>query len=57
MRDEKDFKAFDIKDIFNDPKAVVLVEWAERVKKALPRNVIRVHIDHIDKNKRRITIT
>jgi len=35
---------------------IVLIEWAERVKEILPKKHITVHIDHISKNERKITI-
>ena len=56
VRDEKDLKIFELKEIFEKLHNIVLVEWAERIKKILPKKYIRIHIDHIDKNKRKISI-
>lgn len=56
LKDYRDLKIFDIKDIISDPANIVLIEWADRVKKILPKNHIKVHIDHISKNERKITI-
>lgn len=56
LKDHNDFKVMDLKEIFADPRNLILIEWAERVKKILPKNHIKVHIDHVDKNKRKITI-
>jgi len=57
VRDHRDLTTLDLKTIFNEPYNIVLIEWPERISKILPKNIIRVHIDHIDKNKRKIVIT
>lgn len=44
------------KEIIADPRAFVLVEWADRIKKILPRNVLWIGFSHGDRNKRSITI-
>ena len=56
LRDHRDLKILGMEEILNDPGNIVLVEWSERVKKILLRNHIKVHIDHISKNERKITI-
>ena len=53
---EKDLSKLDIKDIFANPKNIVLIEWADRVKKIIPKNATWIRFDHLEKNKRRITI-
>ena len=35
-----------IKDILSDPAAIVLIEWAERVKKLIPNNAIAIRFKH-----------
>ncbi len=45
------------RELLEDPRNVVLVEWAERVRRALPRGTVRVHIDHVGPHERAITIT
>ncbi len=56
LRDHRDLKVMGIKEILNDPKNIVLIEWSDRVKKILPKNHIKVHIDHVSKKERKITI-
>lgn len=46
-----------IKDIFTEPGNIVLIEWAERVRPILPQKLIKIHIDHLGKNTRKITVT
>lgn len=56
IRDHKDIAVLDLKSIFKSPENIVIVEWPERISKILPKKLIRVHIDHIDKNVRKLTI-
>lgn len=55
--DNKDLKIPELKEILEAPHNVVVIEWAERVKKIIPKKHIRIHIDHIDKNTRKFLIT
>ena len=57
LRDHKDAAPIGIKEIFKEKENFVLIEWPERISKILPKKLTRVHIDHIDKNKRKIKIT
>ena len=44
------------KNILADPRAIVLIEWADRIKSIIPRDALWVRFGHSDKNKRSITI-
>lgn len=44
------------KNIIVDPHNIVVVEWADRIKTLLPRDVLWIRFSHSDKNKRSITI-
>ena len=57
LRDHKDATSIGIKEILKEKENFVLIEWPERISKILPKKLTRVHIDHIDKNKRKIKIT
>lgn len=56
LKSEKDFLKLDIKEIFNNPKNIILIEWADRVKKIIPKSATWIHFDHINQNKRKIVI-
>lgn len=43
-------------DLISDPKNIILVEWADRIQKILPKNYIQINLEVIDENKRKITI-
>ncbi len=54
---EKDLKIPELKEILKEPHNIVVIEWAEHIRKILPKNHIKIHIDHVDKNKRKIIVT
>ena len=54
--DEKDLKIPELKEILEESHNIVLIEWAERVKKIIPKKHITVHIDHVSEKERKITI-
>ena len=43
--------------IISNPKNIVAVEWAERIKKVLPKNTLFLKFDFVGKNKRKITFS
>ena len=56
LKDHKDLIKLGIKEIFNNPKNLILIEWSDRVKKILPKGYLKIHIDHINKKERKIVI-
>ncbi len=56
VEDHKDLKVPELNEIIDKSHHIILIEWAERIKKMLPEKHITVHIDHIDKMKRKLTI-
>lgn len=56
LKDYHELLALGIKEAITDPKNIILIEWAERVRPILPKKYIKIHIDHIDLKTRKITI-
>jgi tRNA threonylcarbamoyladenosine biosynthesis protein TsaE len=50
---EKGLRQLGLKDIINDSGNIVIIEWADRVKKILPTNSILIDIKHGTKNNER----
>jgi len=44
------------KEIISNPKNIVAIEWADRIRHILPKNVIMLKAQLIDKTTRKITI-
>lgn len=57
IRKPKEFLALGFRKILDDKKNIVLVEWAERVKKILPKKIIELRFGHgHNKDQRTIEI-
>jgi len=52
----KDILDLGFKKTISDPKNIVAVEWADRIKNILPKNTILVKFEFIDIKRRKITI-
>ena len=52
----KDFLDLDFKEIIDDPQNIVVIEWADKVRSILPRDVIWITFEIINQNKRKIKI-
>lgn len=55
VKDFYDFETLGIEDIFAEP-AVLIVEWAEKIDLKTDWPQIRIHLDHVDEESRRMTI-
>ena len=42
------------KEIISNPRNIVAVEWADRIRKILPKDTRRLRFEFLDKNKREI---
>jgi len=54
IRDAKDISALDFKEIISIPQNIVLIEWAEKIKKILPKNTIWLKFKIINEKQRKI---
>lgn len=54
---EKEMINLGLAEIINDKKNIIVVEWAEKMKKLLPKKRWEISFEYIDENKRRIKIT
>lgn len=50
----KDILDLGWKEIISDSKNIIIIEWAERVKKIIPKNAIWIKLKWLDENKREI---
>ena len=54
LKSGKDLLKLGVREIFENPENIVLIEWADRVKKTVPKNAIWIHFDHLGVDKRKI---
>jgi len=51
----QDLEDLGLEDLFQE-KAVFVVEWAERIEQILPERTIRIFLDFISENERKIRV-
>jgi len=56
MKNIEDVESIGIFDYFRRKDIVCLIEWADRIKKILPRDRIEIYFEHLGKDKRKIKI-
>lgn len=56
IESKKDIQGLGIEEIMNDPKNIVVIEWAERMKNLLPKERTDIEFEYIDEDKRKIII-
>jgi len=52
----KEILDLNFKEIISDPKNIVAIEWADKIKKILPKETMFLEFKSVDKNKRKILI-
>ena len=52
----KELNNLDFKKIIADPTNVVLIEWAEKIKRSLPKNTLWIKFEHGQKENERTII-
>jgi tRNA threonylcarbamoyladenosine biosynthesis protein TsaE len=43
-------------EVINNPENIIIVEWADKVEGLLPKDCIKIKIEHVDESKRKILI-
>lgn len=56
LSSEKDLIALGVEEYFQDKNTITAIEWAERIKKILPKKTIAVDIKHLSEDERIIKI-
>jgi len=45
-----------LEEIFSEPKAVIAIEWAEKIKEILPKNRIDIWFNYLNQKQRKIEV-
>jgi tRNA threonylcarbamoyladenosine biosynthesis protein TsaE len=56
IKKEKELLILGLKEIIRNPKNIVVIEWAERIKKFLPKKVLEIKFKILGKKEREILI-
>lgn len=49
-----DVKSLGLEEIWSEPKKIVVVEWAEKIKKILPEKTVKIFFEYLGKDQRKI---
>lgn len=52
----KEILELGFKEIISNPKNIVAIEWADRIKKIIPKNAVWLTFFFVDKTKRKIDV-
>lgn len=52
----EDTKGLGLEEIFADQNGVIAIEWAEKIKKILPKKRIDIQFNYLNQGERKITI-
>jgi tRNA threonylcarbamoyladenosine biosynthesis protein TsaE len=56
LKNEKELEKLGWVEIISNPKNLILIEWPENVKKAIPKKHISIKISHIKEGERKFEI-
>lgn len=56
LKSHKELGKLGVKKIFANPGNIILIEWADRVKKSIPKTAAWIYLNHLGKNKRLIKL-
>jgi len=56
LRDKKDVENFGIKEYFDQPNSITIIEWPEMAENYLPKETIKVIFTELGENKRKINV-
>lgn len=55
--DDPGIVALELQEVLNDPKIVVIIEWAEIVRNVLPKKRLTLQIEHSEGNARQLNFS
>jgi len=56
INSEKEILNLGWEEIISNPKNIVLVEWADKIEKILPKNSVKINFKHLKGDKREVEI-
>lgn len=55
LKNPEEIVELGFKDLINDPENIIVIEWADKIRKILPKNAIWIKFENLEGNKRKIT--
>ena len=54
LESEKDVEVLNLGGMLSNPLNIITIEWSEKIKRVLPKDIIRLSFKHLEENKREI---
>ncbi len=51
------FESLGLEELLQNPNAIVLIEWAEKIKEILPKNTLRIKLEITNNTERKLTFS
>ena len=56
LKNPEELLELGFKDLLDNPENIIVIEWADKIKKILPKNILRIKFKNLGKNKRKIVL-
>lgn len=56
LKNSEELVELGFKDIIKNPENIIVAEWADKIKKILPKNFLKIKFINLGKNQRKIKI-
>ena len=56
LKNPEELLELGFKDLIRNPENLIVIEWADKIKKILPKNILKIEFTNLEKNKRKIII-
>ncbi len=56
LKNPKELLELGFKDLLNNPENIIVIEWADKIKKILPKDILKIKFTNLGKNKRKIIL-
>lgn len=57
LKNPKELEILGFKSFLDDPKSLIVIEWADKIRKMIPKNSIWINFEHGSKTHERLLIT
>jgi len=56
LKNPSELLGLGFKDLIKNSENLIVIEWADKIKKILPKNILKIEFTNLEKNKRKIII-
>ena len=56
LKNPEELLELGFKDLIGNPENLIVIEWADKIKKILPKEILKIEFENLGEDKRKITI-